>query len=163
MNHLVAEEVHVRPMLHDREEQPMVIAACRYPGQRFHQRVHRLRIQILLFVLSDAAPLAKQIHHRLFRRQRPDIRRLLRRNIVTFHRSDGTHRQTVLAIDAEPFILWPNMRETVLPDGQNLYDAVLYTSLAFQALRFIDMDHSCIPLFMLLYHIGKITISTNHT
>ena len=48
-------------MLHNREKQPMVIATCRCPGQRFHQHVHRLRIQILLLVLTDAAPLAKQI------------------------------------------------------------------------------------------------------
>jgi hypothetical protein len=37
------------------------------------------------------------------------------------------------------------MRKTVLTNGQNLYNAVLHTRLAFQALRFIDTDHSCIP------------------
>ena len=67
---------------------------------------------------------------------------------MAFHRPDGTHRQAMLAVQSEPLVFLPHMREAIFTDSQNLDDAVLNTRLAFQAFRFIDTDHSCIPLII---------------
>ena len=66
---------------------------------------------------------------------------MIRRNAVAFHRSDRTHRKAMLTVQAEPLVFRSHTRKTIISNGQNLYNAIVYTRLAFQAFRFIDMDH----------------------